>query len=142
MIIDTTVMSKALKSKINELVGKPFSVLKIMKIGAIGSHRMIVDNYSLEFNDFLTRSSDLNYCNMELRPKGVIVHLSKDRTRFSWIIPYYRLSIFESKQFSIHAEGQYLRINRDKRWKMNTKFLAKMLILKQKAIVDHMHLNQ
>lgn len=134
MFVDTTVPDRELKKEINDLVGKPFSLLKMFKIGAIGSHRMIVSEYSDKFREVLTRSTDLNYCNLELRPKGVIVHLSKDRSRHSWIIPYYKLALFDSKTFSIHADGQYLRIQRDRYWKMNKKFHRKLLLLKEEVM--------
>ena len=136
MIIDSTVLSPEQKLLINKYVGKPFSVFNLLKIGAIGSRRMIVDEYSDGFSRFLERSADLNYCNIELRPSGIILHIAKDRSRFSWIIPYYRLVIFDSKTFSIHSEGHFLKIRRDNHYMDNKKFMDKMLILKQKATAN------
>ncbi len=91
MILDSTVLTPEEKTAIDGYVGKAFSIFKIIQVGTIGSHRMIVQEYSEDFTKYLNRSTDLNYCNIELRPLGIIVHLAKDRSRFSWVIPYYRL---------------------------------------------------
>ncbi|MDA9563052.1 hypothetical protein N9R81_00085 [Flavobacteriales bacterium] len=134
MILDSTVLTPEEKTAIDGYVGKAFSIFKIIQVGTIGSHRMIVQEYSEDFTKYLNRSTDLNYCNIELRPLGIIVHLAKDRSRFSWVIPYYRLVFFDSKTFSIHGEGHFLKIRRDNNWKMNRKFIQKILSFKQKAL--------
>lgn len=134
MILDSTVLTPEEKTAIDRYVGKAFSIFKIIKVGAIGSHRMIIEQYSDAFTRYLNRSADINYCNIELRPLGILVHLSKDRSRFSWAIPYYRLVFFDSKTFSIHGEGHFLKIRRDNNWKMNKKFVQKIMAFKQKAM--------
>lgn len=82
MIIDSTAITPDLARKINKLVGKPFSLLVRLRMGGIGSHRMCVKAYSRGFENLLQRNSKLLYSNIELRPKGIIVHISQRNHRF------------------------------------------------------------
>jgi hypothetical protein len=131
MILNTTYLEKDIVRKINKLVGQPFSFLKRIKMKGVGSHRMIIDDYSDGFMEYFTKNMSLRYCNFELRPNGIIVHFSYRYDRYSWIIPYYRLSMFRSDSFSVHANGEFLRIRKDMNLKRNSKIIKRILCLKE-----------
>ena len=113
MIIDSTAITPDLARKINKLVGKPFSLLARLRMGGIGSHRMCVKGYSRGFENLLQRNSNLLYSNIELRPKGIIVHISQRNHRFSWVLPYYHLAVFQSEGFTLHGNGEFIRFHTD-----------------------------
>jgi hypothetical protein len=46
------------------------------------------------------------------------------------IIPYYKLVIFNSETFSIHADGSNIKIIKDKHYLNNKNFISKMMKLK------------
>jgi len=131
MILNTTYLEKDVVKKINTLVGEPFSLIKRIKMNGVGSHRMIIDDFSAGFKDFFTQNMSLRYCNFELRPNGIMVHFSYQHGRYSWVIPYYRLSMFRSNSFSIHSEGEFLRIRKDNNLKINSKIIKRILSLKE-----------
>ena len=135
MIKDTTVLEKDEIQEINELVGKPFSIVERLKRGRIGSHRMIIESHSEHFDFIAIKNHDTIYCNIELRPNGIIIHLNKRNTRYSWVIPFYKLVLFRSKTFSIHADGTFLKIRNDRYLGMNQKFIRLILEAKVNSMV-------
>ena len=40
-------------------------------MGGIGSKRLILDSFSVKFEDYIKDGFDLNYVNIELRKKGI-----------------------------------------------------------------------
>jgi hypothetical protein len=124
-------MEKDLVKKINNLVGKPYSFFKRLKMKGVGSSRMIVDDFSEGFKDYFSQNMSLRYCNFELRPNGIMVHFNQNHSRYSWVIPYHRLSMFRSASFSIHSEGEFLRIRKDNNLKINSKIIKRILSLKE-----------
>jgi hypothetical protein len=87
MIYNTTHNNKEAKAQFNDLLGKPYSFLKAIKMGGIGSKRMIIEQVSSSFQKYMNTVSDINYGNIEIREKGIIVHITKGLQNFSWAIP-------------------------------------------------------
>jgi hypothetical protein len=131
MILNTTFMEKDLVKKINALVGEPFSLLQRIKMKGVGSSRMIVDDFSEGFKNYFSQNMSLRYCNLELRPNGIMVHFNQNHNRYSWVIPYYLLSMFRSDSFSIHAGSDFLRIRKDRHLKVNSKIIKRIITLKE-----------
>lgn len=127
MILDTTYMPKDMIAMIDEKLGKSFSFLDRIRMGGSGSHRMIIEEHSHTFEAILSRNNSTNYCSIELRPKGVIVHNHKRLNAYSWLVPYHHMSIFKSGTFNIHAAGEFLKLRLDRNYDMNKKLLVRML---------------
>ncbi len=130
MIFNTTHKNKDATVTINDLVGKPYSFLSSIKIKGTGSKRMMVDDVSIGFKSMLNTVSDINYGNIEIRQKGILVHITKGLKNFTWAIPFYQLHIYNTSTYSIHAQGNYVRFRKNKTFKENKKFLDKLLALK------------
>ncbi len=130
MIFDTTHINKEAKELTNDLVGLPFSFLKSLKMGGIGSKRMIIEETSQNLFQYINKISDINYANIELRPNGIIVLLNKGLYNFNWIIPYRQLVIYKTDRLSIHAQGSYICFKNNKLYKENKKFITKMITLR------------
>jgi hypothetical protein len=111
MIIDLSKNLKEDRQKIQELVGKPFSFLKRIEQGGIGSARMQLRSYSQAFAQYFAHTHSNVFANIELRPKGIIVHFKKYQTHLGWIIPYYKLALYQSTQLSVHSDGQFLKFD-------------------------------
>ena len=67
------------------------------------------------------------YSNIEIRPGGVIVYIAEGLNRYSWVIPYYKLVIYKTPNYSIHSEGDFIRFSNDLNIKENLKFFKKLL---------------
>ena len=105
MVLETTYHNKEYKQLIEDVVGEPFSFFEALRRGGIGSKRLIVNNFSPNLN-FITNSvSDINYANIELRKKGILVMINKGLKNFTWAIPFYQLVFFKSDMTSIHAQA-------------------------------------
>jgi hypothetical protein len=134
MILDYTAPSKDQVRAVNALIGTPFSVFQSLRLGGVGSHKMIVEGWSQGFTPYIRSNQSLIYGNIELREKGIIVHISHYNSRYSWAIPYFRLSFFQSDFFAIHAEGQYIRFRMDAYFEKNQVFFQRMRRLKEEFV--------
>jgi len=135
MICNRTYFDKEDEKKINEILGDSFSFLQTLKLRGVGSSRFIVHSVSESLSHTINKVSDINYCSIELRPSGIIVNITQQLNLFSWLIPYYKLVIFNSDTFSIHADGSNIKIVKDKNYLNNKNFISKMIKLKTKAII-------
>ena len=130
MIYNTTHINKEAEAIFNDLLGNAYSFFKAIKIGGIGSKRMIIDEVSPNFSRFMNTTSDINYGNIELRDKGILIHINKGLKNFSWPIPFYQLHTYKTEGFSFHAHGNYVRFKNNKLLKENKKFIDRIIHLK------------
>ncbi|NCO62544.1 MAG: hypothetical protein GW839_03935 [Flavobacteriales bacterium] len=127
MILETTYADKKNDQLINDLVGKPYSLIEVFKMRGIGSKRMIIEDASPNFKSYLNTVSDTNYANLELRPNGILVRINKGLRNFTWVVPYYHLSIYKTNGSSIHAQGKFIHFRNDITFKENKNFFDKLL---------------
>ena len=130
MILNTTYTNKDNDATIDNLVGKPYSFFTKLRMKGIGSGRMIIDKVSPKLQRALLNGPDLNYANIELRPKGILVRITRRLDNFTWIIPYYQLYTYMTNGLSIHGQGEFLHFRNDRFYKNNKEFIRKMLNLK------------
>lgn len=130
MIYDTTYTNKEAKEVFEDLLGKPYSFLKALKLGGVGSKRMMIEKVSPKFSSMMNNVSDINYGNIELREKGILVHINKGLKNYSWAIPFYQLYIYNTETFSIHAQGNFVQFKKNNLLKENKSFLDKLIDLK------------
>ncbi len=127
MLFNTSYTDKEITKQINNLVGKPFSFIKAIKLKGIGSKRMIIDEVSPNLHTVINLVNDINYGSIELRPKGILIHIGKGLQRFAWVIPYYKLVIYKTNGASIHADGKFIHFRENKTFKENKQFFKKLL---------------
>ena len=130
MLFNTTLNNKNAAANINEMLGKSYSFIKAVKLGGVGSKRMVIAAVSPGFSNLINVISDINYGNIELREKGILVHVNKGLKNFSWAIPYYQLHTYKTEGFSIHAQGNFVRFKNNKLLKENKKFIQKIVNFK------------
>ena len=134
MIYNRTYFNKDEAREINNILGNSFGFLQILKLRGVGSSRFVIDSVSKKLSQTINEVSDINYCSIELRPNGILVNITQQLNLFSWIIPYYKLVIFNSNTFSIHSSGSYIKMVKDKSYSNNKKFITKMLKLRQESL--------
>ena len=115
---------------INEEMGNAYSLIKKLQLGGIGSRRLIIEYFSENMNHLKLKVSGLQYGNIEIRPKGIILHINQGIYTYAWTIPFFRLSIYNGDFFTIHGNGNYIQFNKEKSWKENRNFLQKLIRLK------------
>ena len=62
---------------INEEMGDAYSLIKKLQLGGIGSRRMVIEHFSENMNHLKLKVSGLQYGNIEIRPKGIILHINQ-----------------------------------------------------------------
>ncbi len=130
MIFSSTHTNKEAKRLTNDLLGHPFSIYQSIKLGGIGSKRMLIEKTSHQLAHLMNKVADINYGNIELRPNGIIVMINRGLDNYQWVIPYRQLVLYKTEAFSIHAQGKFISFKKNKAYKENKKFIQKMIQLK------------
>ena len=133
-LYNITYKNKETEKEINAEMGKPFGLIEKLRLGGIGSRRMIIENFSEDLSSLALKVSGIQYANIELRPNGVIVHINQGIYTHAWTIPYFRLSIFNGDFFTVHGGGSHIQFNKEKSWKENKEFLQKIVKLKSEFV--------
>ena len=133
-LYNITYKNKETEKEINAEMGKPFGLIEKLKLGGIGSRRMIIENFSEDIKNLTLKVSGIQYANIELRPNGIIVHINQGIYTHAWTIPYFRLSVFNGDFFTIHGGGSHIQFNKEKSWKENKDFLQKIVKLKSEFV--------
>ncbi|MFT5736042.1 MAG: hypothetical protein ACI9SG_000377 [Maribacter sp.] len=134
MLFDTSYTSKDYIKESTNMVGNAFSFFERLKMGGIGSSRLIIEELSPKLQPKNMESFAINYANIELRPKGIILHFTNKLDRYSWIIPHYRLVVYSTQTFSIHSNGNFIQFRKNKNYRDNKKFIDRMVSLKNKFL--------
>ena len=127
MVLDTTYYNKEHKQILDNFVGKSYTFFEAIKRRGIGSKRMIVDKVSPNLNSVLNTVSDINYANIEMRKKGILIHITKGHQNYTWAIPYYHLVFYKTDGMSIHAQGKFIHFKKSKSFFENKNFLRSLL---------------
>jgi len=127
MILDSTYFNKDHKQLINDLVGKPYSFLEALKLGGVGSKRMIIEDVSPNFKQYMNQVDDINYANIEMRSGGILIYINKGLKNFTWVIPYYQLVIYKTNGASIHAQGRFVHFKNNTMFRDNKAFFDRLL---------------
>ena len=118
---------------ITDLVGKPFSLRDRIKFSGVGSPKLQIVSSSPKIANLLLLDNNLDVCNIEIRPKGIIVRFRSLLETYAMVIPFYKLSVFKGKSasYSIHADGQKIEVHSEKRI---SEFFSKIMGIKAKYI--------
>lgn len=127
MLINISYHDKLIEKKINSIIGSPYSLIDRIKKNGIGSPRFKINKSSNNINNLLVLDKNINYCNIELRPKGIIVRFRSLLETYGLIIPFYKLNIHKEKsyQYSIFYESSFIKL--DVRKDKEYSFFKKMM---------------
>lgn len=132
MIFNTSYNNKETKRKINEMLGKPFTLRERLRMGGIGSPHMEMAQASIQIDNLLKLDNNRNICNIEMRPKGIILGFRSLLESYGLIIPYYKLVIFkgEAETYSVHMDTYRVAIKVRPQDKNIHKFMKKLMAAK------------
>ncbi len=121
--------NKEVKAEINEVAGKSYFWLERIKMGGIGSPRFVIDQSGESIQEQLKKDNYINYCNIELRPGGIIVAFRSILETYAWIIPFYKLTIDKSaNQYSIHSDKDFATLTNNHDPALNQAFVRKVML--------------
>ena len=130
MIKNLSYNSKKNNILLLELVGRPFSFIERLKLGGIGSNKLVVADASKDIVELLRLDNNVNYCNIEIRKNGLIIRFRSLLETYGLIIPYYKLIIYkgESNIYSLYKDTNYIKFFVDN--KSTSLFMKKIIRLK------------
>ena len=124
---------------INNSVGKPYSLIDKIKLGGVGSPKYYIKSSDKKIDSLLILDNNDNTCNIEMRPKGIIIRFRSLLETFALVIPYFKLSIFKptGDTYSIHSgENKIIIITQTEN---KRKFIKR--VLEQKAKISKDYIN-
>ena len=127
MLLNVSYNDKKITEKIDNEVGKPVTLKERFAMGGIGSPKLQITETSLEIQNLLILDNNLNTCNIEMRPKGIIVRFRSLLETYGLIIPYYKLTIYKGDfaVYSIYRDQYFIKVKSDT--KAIQKYFKKML---------------
>ena len=136
MLLNISYNSDKNEELILSLVGKPYNIWSLFQIGKIGSPRLQIISASKEISDLLSYDNNINWCNIELRPKGIIFRFRSLLETYGLIVPYYKLILFKSdpNEYSFYCDT--IKIKVVAKTKNSIDFIKKILIQKNKNFVN------
>tara|TARA_B100000989_G_scaffold98910_1_gene72160 strand:+ start:150 stop:557 length:408 start_codon:yes stop_codon:yes gene_type:complete len=98
--------------EINDFIGKPYTLLDRIKQKGIGSGKLFIVGASKEIENLLVLDQNINQCNIERRPSGIMIYFRVLLETYALIIPYYKLVIFkvDSDIYTIHIDHRKMKI--------------------------------
>ena len=91
MLVNVSYNNKEITRKVDAEVGKPFTLKERWAMGGIGSPRLFITETSIEIRNLLILDNNRDQCNVEIRPKGIIVRFRSLLETFALVIPFYKL---------------------------------------------------
>ena len=129
MILNTSYNNKETRRKIDDLLGKPFTLRERIKRKGIGSPHMPISQASIQIDNLLKLDNNRNVCNIEMRPNGIILGFRSLLESYGLIITYYKLVLFkgEAETYSVHMDSYRVAITARIKDKSIHKFMKKLM---------------
>ncbi len=132
MLINNSYKDPELIHRINMEVGSAFTLIERIKLGGIGSPKLHITGSSLEIHNLLILDNSIKTCNIELRPKGILVGFQVRLETYLLIIPFYKLNLYKGKaeEYSIYKDHYFIKFRASKNDIAIHKYIKKILKFK------------
>ncbi|WP_375252113.1 MULTISPECIES: hypothetical protein [Dokdonia] len=133
MLLNVSYNNPDVKRKINEEVGEPYGLRERIKQGGIGIGHLVITESSIQIQNFLALDKYRNKCNIELRPRGIIVGFRALLDSYALVIPYWKLNLYKGRaeEYSVYRDNYFIKIEAKAKDKKVHNFMKR--ILDQKA---------
>lgn len=133
MLLNISYNRKAITDQINEELGKPFPMVKRIKMKGVGSGKLNIQTASIQIYNLLILDNNLNTCGIEIRPKGVLISFRSILETYALVIPYYKLKLYKGQAsvYSFYKDNYFIKV--EAKEKRNHDFIKKILQFKQEA---------
>lgn len=127
MLVNVSHNNKEITHKIDREVGKPFSLQERWTLDGIGSPKLSIIGSDVHIGNLLILDNNTDSCNIELRPKGIIVRFRSLLETYALIIPYYRFGLHKTGLgiYTIYHDRHFIKVKADTR--AIQKFFTKLL---------------
>ena len=87
MIRNVTYNNPQVEREVNAAIGKAYGLMQRLKLRGTGSPKLLVVEASEHFGEYLSATNDLNYCQLELRPEGLLLRFRYLLETMAWVLP-------------------------------------------------------
>jgi len=117
MLVNVSYNDPSLTERIDEEVGKPFTLKERFKLGGIGSPKLFITSCSIDIHNLLILDNNLNTCNIEIRPTGIIIRFRSLLETFALVIPFYKLKIYkgQAREYSLYRDHYFIKVKADEK---------------------------
>jgi hypothetical protein len=112
MLLNISYNQPEIRKKIIAEVGVPFTLMERFKLKGIGSPKLHITSVSIDIHNLLVLDQNTNVCNIEMRPKGIIVMFRALLETYALVIPYYKLNLYKGKsqEYSIYRDQYFIKV--------------------------------
>ncbi|MGY5848941.1 hypothetical protein [Salegentibacter sp. F14] len=112
MLLNVSYNRPKTKEKIFDQVGPPFTLFERMKLKGIGSPKLQITSTSIDIHNLLVLDNNSNTCNIEMRPKGIIIMFRSLLETFALVIPYYKLHLYKGRaeEYSLYRDHYHIKV--------------------------------
>ena|SRR5690606_26671685 len=127
MLVNVSYNNKKVIDQIDKEVGKSFSLKERWALDGIGSPKLFIIGSSVQIRNLLILDNNTDSCNIELRPKGIIVRFRSLLETYALVIPYYKLRLPKTGLgiYTIYRDQHFIKVKADT--KAVQKFFTKLL---------------
>lgn len=115
MLVNISYNQPKIREKIIDEVGSPFTLVKRFQMKGIGSPKLYITETSIDIHNIRVLDRNAQSCNIEMRPKGILVIFRSLLDTYALVIPYYKLYLYKGKSFeySIHRDHSFIKVKGD-----------------------------
>lgn len=130
MLLNVSYNRPKIKEKIDNSVGKAFSLMERIKLKGIGSGKLFIDTTSVQIHNLLILDNNLNVCGIEIRPNGIILSFRSLLETYALVIPFWKLKLYKGQAdvYSVYCDNYFVKIKAKDR--SHHKFFQKVLNFK------------
>ena len=100
------------KELISNTLGKPFNLQKRKELEGTVLSNIAVTAASIDLYNIMVLHEDKIICNLEMRPKGIVISFRVKNDMYSLVIPFYKLKIYKGKaeEYSFYKDHYFIKI--------------------------------
>lgn len=100
------------REEINHQIGKAFSLEERKQLEGTNLPNLSITAASIEIYNLLVLNQGQNNCNLEMRPKGVMLSFRAGGETYSLVIPFYKLKIYKgrSEEYSFYKDNHFIKV--------------------------------
>lgn len=112
MLINISEAFSEKKEQITAKVGKPFDLEERKKLEGTLLKSLPVTAASIDLYNLLILNDGPGFCNLEMRPKGLIITFRAKADTYALVIPYYKLKIYKGRaeEYSFYKDQHFIKI--------------------------------
>ncbi len=134
MIRNLTYNDPHIRQEVEAKIGKPFSWWDRLKMGGIGSQRLVIQDASAEILPHLERNNHIRYSNIELRNRGIIIGFFSGTNRYGLIIDFEELLLTQNgQQLMLSGKDFFIELKPLNNDVLDVQFLEKLMKVKDES---------